>query len=65
MSLLKAGEGDEAILQLKEAVRLNNKYAQAYYNLYLALNSKGYKNEAIIYFNKAHQLQPELKMKSK
>lgn len=56
---LRAGRIEETIAQLKEALRLDRRYADAYNNLGLALGSKGDMRGAIGQFQEALRRKPQ------
>ena len=59
--MLNAGDLDGAISQFRNAVKLSPTYAQAHYQLAIALSRKGEKEEAAEEFKKAAELDPKLK----
>ncbi len=50
---------DEAIACFKTAIELDPKFAEAHYNLGLAMYGKGQVDEAIACYNKAIELDPK------
>jgi Flp pilus assembly protein TadD len=58
--LLNAGDVEGAIAQFRNAIKLAPSYAQAHYQLALALSRKGEKAAAAEEFAKAGQLDPKL-----
>jgi Flp pilus assembly protein TadD len=58
--LLAAGDLDGAISQLESAIHAEPTYAAAHYQLGLALQQSGKKDEAKKEFEKAGQLDPKL-----
>jgi tetratricopeptide (TPR) repeat protein len=57
--LFVAGRLDEAIAAYREAIRLNPSYDSAYYNLGIALMSKGLREEAMAAYRQALHLKPD------
>jgi S1-C subfamily serine protease len=57
--LLKAGELDQAIVELTAAIALDPKNASAYYNRGIAYRKKGELDKAISDYNKAIELDPK------
>ena len=53
------GEHDKAIADYTEAIRLNPKYAEAYYNRGVAYEDKGEHDKAIADFTEAIRLDPK------
>jgi Flp pilus assembly protein TadD len=60
MALSSKGRLDEAVSQIQEALRLQRDYAEAHYNLGVALALKGQTDEAIRQFQEALRLKPDL-----
>jgi tetratricopeptide (TPR) repeat protein len=58
--LLGAGDIDGAIAQFQSAIHSEPNYAAAHYQLGLALNRQGHKDEAKVEFQKAAELDPHL-----
>jgi serine/threonine protein kinase/tetratricopeptide (TPR) repeat protein len=58
-ALREQGRLDDAVAQLREAIRINKDYAYAYINLGVALNKQGKRDEAIAEYRKAIALDPE------
>jgi Flp pilus assembly protein TadD len=58
---LTAGDVDAAIAQFRSAISTAPTYAPAHYQLAIALNRKGAKDEAKVEFEKASALDPSLK----
>jgi tetratricopeptide (TPR) repeat protein len=58
--LLGAGDVDGAIAQFRSAIHSELNYAPAHYQLGLALNQKGQRDEAKREFQKAAELDPHL-----
>jgi tetratricopeptide (TPR) repeat protein len=58
--LLSAGDLDGAISQFRAAIRSMPSYALAHYELGLALNQKGLKDEGSSEYQKAAELDPKL-----
>ena len=58
--LLGAGDVDGAITQFRSAIRSEPKYAAAHYQLGLALQQQGQKDEAKKEFHRAEELDPHL-----
>ena len=50
---------DKAIIEFKEAVRLNPKYVEAYYDLGLVYKTRGKDEQAIESFKKAIEIKPD------
>lgn len=50
---------DKAIIEFKEAVRLNPKYVEAYYDLGLAYKTRGKDEQALASFKKAIEIKPD------
>jgi Tfp pilus assembly protein PilF len=59
--LLQAGNVRAAHKEFVDAVRLKPSYAEAHYNLALALQQEGNEAESRAEFNKAYEIAPELK----
>jgi protein O-mannosyl-transferase len=59
MTLVKKGQIGEAIIQLREAIRLKPDFAEAHYNLGTTLAKNGQTDEAIIQFQEAIRLKPD------
>jgi Tfp pilus assembly protein PilF len=59
--LLQSGNILKAKTEFKEALRIRPSYAEAHYNLALALRQEAKTAEAQQEFEKAYQLAPELK----
>ena len=59
--LLRAGDAPKAQAEFGEAVRLKPGYAEAHYNLALALQQEGKDEAARAEFAKAYEIAPELK----
>ena len=57
--LVERGAPDEGIYHLRECVRLNPQYGDAYYNLAVAFATRGAFDEATVEIEKAMSLQPE------
>lgn len=57
--LFNNGKTDEAIKDFEEAVKLDEKFADAYYRLGLCYLNKGLNDKAIACFKKCIQLKPE------
>ena len=53
------GQLDEAIAGYREAIRLEPDYAEAHYNLGIALQDKGQLDEAIAAYREAIRLKPD------
>jgi protein O-GlcNAc transferase len=58
---LQAGKLREAKTEFAAAVRLKPRYAEAHYNLALALHQEGNEAESRAEFEKAFEIAPELK----
>jgi Flp pilus assembly protein TadD len=58
--LLDAGDVDGAISQFRAAITSSPKFAQAHYQLAIALRRKGEKEESAREFRKASELNPQL-----
>jgi Flp pilus assembly protein TadD len=58
--LLSVGDLDSAVAQFRSAISSEPTYAAAHYELGLALNQKGQKDEAKKEFQKAMELDPHL-----
>ena len=58
--LLAAGDLDGAITQFRSAISSSPNYAQAHYQLGIALQRKGEKDESSKEFRKAAELDPHL-----
>jgi Tfp pilus assembly protein PilF len=59
--LLQAGDVGRAQAEFLEAVRLKPRYAEAHYNLALALHQEGKEEESRAEFEKAYEIAPELR----
>jgi Tfp pilus assembly protein PilF len=59
--LLQSGDTKGALVEFLEAVRLKPAYAEAHYNLALALQKVGKVAEANAEFEKAYEIMPELR----
>jgi Tfp pilus assembly protein PilF len=59
--MLNAGDLDGAIAQFRNAIKLAPSYAQAHYELAVALSRKGEKSTAAEEYKKAADLDPKLK----
>jgi len=59
--LLQAGDVRMAQAEFVEAVRLKPRYAEAHYNLALALHQEGKEEESRAEFEKAYEIAPELR----
>jgi Flp pilus assembly protein TadD len=59
--MLNAGDIEGAISQFQNAIKLSPSFAQAHYELALALSRKGDKAAAAEEFAKASELDPKLK----
>jgi len=57
--LTKQGKIQEALTHFTEAVRTNPNYAEAHFNLGIALLRRGKIPEAIVYFNQALRINPK------
>jgi len=58
---LQAGDVRMAQAEFVEAVRLKPRYAEAHYNLALALHQEGREEESRAEFRKAYEIAPELR----
>jgi Tfp pilus assembly protein PilF len=58
---LQAGDAPTARAEFAEALRLKPAYAEAHYNLALALQQEGKEDAARAEFAKAYEIAPELK----
>jgi len=58
---MQAGNLRTARAEFIEAVRLKPRYAEAHYNLALALHQQGEEAEAQVEFDKAYEIAPELR----
>jgi tetratricopeptide (TPR) repeat protein len=58
--LLKAGDVEGAIAQFRAAINSSPNYAQAHYQLGIALRQKGAKEESSQEFRRASELDPQL-----
>jgi Flp pilus assembly protein TadD len=58
---LQAGESGAAKSEFLEAVHLKPSYAEAHYNLGLALQKQGKEAESRAEFEKAFEIEPELR----
>ena len=58
--LLNAGDVDGAITQFRSAINSSPNFAQAHYQLAIALRRKGDQDEAAKEFRKAAELDPQL-----
>lgn len=56
---VEAGRLDEAVVELREAIRLDPRQARAHNNLATALQSKGLVNEALGHYREAVRLAPD------
>jgi len=63
--LLSAGDLDGAIQQFRSALHSEPNYAAAHYQLALALQRTGQKDEAKREFEKAAELDPKLSLRGK
>jgi len=61
LALLQAGDNGAAKSEFLEAVRLKPSYAEAHYNLGLALHQQGKEAESRAEFEKAFEIAPELR----
>jgi Flp pilus assembly protein TadD len=61
LALLQSGDNGAAKSEFLEAVRLKPSYAEAHYNLGLALHQEGKEYEARAEFEKAYEISPELR----
>ncbi len=59
--LLQAGDVRMAQAEFIEAVRLKPRYAEAHYNLALALHQEGKEEESRAEFEKAYEIAPGLR----
>jgi Tfp pilus assembly protein PilF len=59
--LLQAGDIPAAVAEFAEAVRLKPQYAEAHYNLALALQQQGKAEESHAEFERAFEIAPELR----
>jgi Flp pilus assembly protein TadD len=51
----------EAVTEFREALRLKPRYAEAHYNLALALQQEGNETESRAELAKAYEIEPELR----
>jgi Tfp pilus assembly protein PilF len=58
--LLDAGDVDGAIVQFRSAINSSPNYAQAHFQLAIALKRKGDKDESAKEFRRAAELDPQL-----
>jgi protein O-GlcNAc transferase len=59
--LLQSGDAAGAQTQFTEAIRLKPEYAEAHYNLALALHQEGKEDAAHAELDKAYAISPELR----
>jgi Flp pilus assembly protein TadD len=57
--LLRKGDTENAIFHFREALRINNDYAEVYNSLGAAMASKGEIKEAISHFRQALRINPD------
>jgi Tfp pilus assembly protein PilF len=62
---MQAGDDTKAKSEFLEALRLKPQYAEAHYNLALALRQQGKEAESRAEFEKAYELAPELRNASR
>jgi len=58
---MQTGDFDKAQAEFVEAVRLKPLYAEAHYNLALALHQQGKETESRAEFERAYEISPELR----
>jgi Tfp pilus assembly protein PilF len=59
--LLQSGDARTAQAEFIEAVRLKPRYAEAHFNLALALHQEGKEEESSAEFERAYEIAPELR----
>jgi len=59
--LLQSGDARGAQTEFREAARLKPRYAEAHYNLALALHQEGKEAESRVELEKAYEIAPELR----
>jgi Flp pilus assembly protein TadD len=58
---MQGGNAPRAQAEFREAVRLKPRYAEAHYNLALALHQEGKEAESRTELEKAYEIAPELR----